>query len=102
MPHTALPKKAVQQKKFAKYVDQLSPENMRTALTRFTQFKTRYYKSDTGHESAQWLYKQISDLIEQSEAENDVSVRKFDHPWVQFSIIGNARCRVTDMPKRSL
>jgi leucyl aminopeptidase len=64
---------------------------MQVALTAFTQFHNRYYDSDNGHKSAQWLFKQIGDLIEQSEAENDVSVRKFDHDWKQFSIIGNVR-----------
>ncbi|KAG9062748.1 hypothetical protein KI688_005054 [Linnemannia hyalina] len=37
--------------------------------------------------SAQWLYKQISDLIEESDADSDVSIRKFQHKWDQFSII---------------
>ncbi|KAF9413605.1 Leucine aminopeptidase 1 [Podila epigama] len=82
-----LPKTAVHQKKVARYVDQLSTANMEVALTEFTSFNTRYYKSETGFKSAQWLYKQISDLIEETEAESDISIRKFDHPWKQFSII---------------
>jgi len=83
-----LPKAAVHQDKVARYIDQLSTANMEVALTEFTSFNTRYYKSDTGHQSAQWLYKQISDLIENTEGESDISIRKFDHPWKQFSIIG--------------
>ncbi|KAF9096331.1 Leucine aminopeptidase 1 [Mortierella sp. GBA35] len=82
-----LPTAAVHQKKYARYVDQLSTANMEVALKEFTTFHTRYYKSETGKQSAQWLYKQISDLIEESEADNDVSVRKFQHKWDQFSII---------------
>jgi leucyl aminopeptidase len=61
---------------------------MQVKLTRFTEFHNRYYKSENGRQSAQWLYKEISDLIEESDSETDVSVRKFDHPWEQFSIIG--------------
>ncbi|KAG0303763.1 Leucine aminopeptidase 1 [Dissophora globulifera] len=83
-----LPREAVHQRKVARYVDQLSTANMEVALTEFTKFHTRYYKSETGHQSAQWLYKQISDLIEASDADSDVSIRKFEHPnWRQFSII---------------
>ncbi|KAG0028455.1 Leucine aminopeptidase 1 [Podila clonocystis] len=82
-----LPKAAVHQNKVARYVDQLSTANMEIALTKFTSFNTRYYKSDTGFESAKWLYKQISDLVEETDAESDISIRKFDHPWKQFSII---------------
>jgi leucyl aminopeptidase len=64
---------------------------MEVALTEFTGFYTRYYKSETGKQSAQWLYKQISDLIEESTADSDVSIRKFQHKWDQFSIIGKKR-----------
>ncbi|KAF9352105.1 Leucine aminopeptidase 1 [Mortierella sp. AD094] len=83
-----LPYSAVHQDKVARYIDQLSTANMEVALTEFTKFNTRYYKSDTGHQSAQWLYKQISDLIEETDADSDVSIRKFEHNgWKQFSII---------------
>ncbi|KAI8347491.1 leucine aminopeptidase 1 [Mortierella sp. GBAus27b] len=83
----SLPKEAVHQKRVARYAGKLSAANMEIALTEFTKFPNRYYNNDNGHRSAQWLFKQIGDLIEQSEAENDVSVRKFDHDWKQFSII---------------
>lgn len=63
---------------------------MEVALKEFTSFHNRYYKSETGKQSAQWLYKQISDLIEESNADSDVSIRKFQHKWDQFSIIGKA------------
>ncbi|KAF8936831.1 hypothetical protein EDD21DRAFT_374480 [Dissophora ornata] len=82
-----LPTSAVHQDKVARYIDLLSTANMEVALTEFTKFHTRYYKSETGHQSAQWLYKQISDLIEETEEDSDVSIRKFEHSWRQFSII---------------
>lgn len=90
---SALPKAAVHQNKVARYVDQLSTANMEVALNEFTTFHTRYYKSDTGLDSAKWLYKQISDLIEETSGESDISIRKFEHPWKQFSIIGKTRER---------
>ncbi|KAF9426953.1 Leucine aminopeptidase 1 [Entomortierella beljakovae] len=82
-----LPSAAVHQDKVDRYIDQLSTANMEVALKEFTSFHTRYYKSKTGFESAKWLYKQISDLIEDTDADSDVSIRKFDHSWDQFSII---------------
>ncbi|KAG0064669.1 Leucine aminopeptidase 1, partial [Podila epicladia] len=93
----SLPNAAVHQYKVARYVDSLSSANMEVTLTEFTQFNTRYYKSETGHQSAQWLYKQISDLIEETEAESDISIRKFEHPWKQFSIIARFKGRNEDL-----
>ncbi|KAF9981943.1 Leucine aminopeptidase 1 [Mortierella antarctica] len=84
----ALPMAAVHQDKFDRYVDELSTANMKVALTKFTSFRTRYYKSEHGVASAKWLHKQISDLIENSNGVSDISLRKFKHEnWDQFSII---------------
>ncbi|KAF9110155.1 Leucine aminopeptidase 1 [Mortierella sp. AM989] len=82
-----LPKEALHQEKYERYAGQLSTANMEVALTKFTSFHTRYYKSESGRDSAKWLYKQISDLIEESDASSDISIRKFKHNWDQFSII---------------
>ncbi|KAG0264632.1 Leucine aminopeptidase 1 [Linnemannia exigua] len=87
LTHLPLPKKAVHQTKVARFVNSLSTANMEVALTEFTSFHNRYYRSKTGLQSAQWLYKQISDLIEESTTDSDVSIRKFQHKWDQFSII---------------
>ncbi|KAF9972086.1 Leucine aminopeptidase 1 [Modicella reniformis] len=59
---------------------------MKVALTEFTKFYNRYYNNDNGLKSAKWLFKQISDLIEESET-TGVGVLRFDHNWKQFSII---------------
>ncbi|KAF9209815.1 Leucine aminopeptidase 1 [Haplosporangium sp. Z 27] len=83
----SLPNEARNQDKYEKYADQLSTANMEVALTQFSSFHTRFYRSETGHNSAKWLYKQIADLIEDSEASSDITIRKFEHSWSQFSII---------------
>ncbi|KAG0007366.1 Leucine aminopeptidase 1 [Entomortierella chlamydospora] len=72
---------------FQYYVKDLSKAYMEVVLTDFTKFHNRYYKSHYGLEAAQWLYKKVSDLIEESDASADVSLRKFKHDWDQFSII---------------
>jgi bacterial leucyl aminopeptidase len=65
----------------------LSKENMRRNLEKLTSFYTRYYKSQTGIESAAWLYGQVQSVIYESGAYQGVTVEKFNHPWGQFSII---------------
>jgi leucyl aminopeptidase len=72
-------------KKLAK---SLKAKNMRTHLETFTAFHTRYYKSQTGIESAEWLYGQVNDTITAAGADKyGATVSKFAHPWGQFSII---------------
>lgn len=72
-------------KKMAK---DLKQDNMRKHLEKFTSFHTRYYKSDYGRQSAEWLYGQVEDLIKDSgAAKHGATVKKFDHSWGQPSII---------------
>lgn len=66
----------------------LSKANMRSNLEHFTSFHTRYYKSETGIESATWLYDQVTSVIHESgAADYGATVEKFEHSWGQFSII---------------
>ncbi|KAJ5622138.1 hypothetical protein N7528_005370 [Penicillium herquei] len=66
----------------------LSKSNMKKNLEHFTSYHTRYYKSKTGIESAEWLLSQVSDVVHESGAtEYGATVERFDHPWGQFSII---------------
>ncbi|KAK4942283.1 Leucine aminopeptidase 1 [Elasticomyces elasticus] len=66
----------------------LDKDNMWKHLEGLTSFHTRYYKSQYGIDAATWLYGQINDTISAAGAFNySASLRKFDHPWGQFSII---------------
>ncbi|EPS30775.1 hypothetical protein PDE_05727 [Penicillium oxalicum 114-2] len=66
----------------------LNKDNMKKNLEHFTSFHTRYYKSDYGRQSAEWLYSQVSAVVQESGAtEHGASVERFAHPWGQFSII---------------
>jgi bacterial leucyl aminopeptidase len=66
----------------------LDKSNMRKHLETFTSFHTRYYKSDHGKASAEWLYGQIKDILEASgAAKHGATVTRFPHEWQQFSII---------------
>lgn len=66
----------------------LSKANMKKNLEHFTSFHTRYYKSNYGIQSAEWLYSQVSAVVHESGAtEYGARVERFAHPWGQFSII---------------
>jgi leucyl aminopeptidase len=68
--------------------ENLDKNNMRKNLEKFTSFHTRYYKSKTGIESANWLYGQVDAIVKKSgAAEYGATVEQFAHPWGQFSII---------------
>ncbi|KAF9982807.1 Leucine aminopeptidase 1 [Mortierella antarctica] len=82
-----LPKAVSHQDKFALYVDKISTANMKTALTTFSSFNNRYYKSPTGVESAKWLEKQVSDLIATAGGKSVSNVRRVSHSFSQFSIV---------------
>ncbi|KAM0810541.1 putative Leucyl aminopeptidase [Seiridium cardinale] len=66
----------------------LSKSHMKDHLETFTSFRTRYYKSDYGRQSSEWLLKQVQDTIEEAGAdEYGVNAKHFKHPWGQNSII---------------
>lgn len=69
-------------------LSKLNKTNMRTHLEHFTSFHTRYYKSDYGRQSSEWLLKQVNKTVANSGAlKHGASVRRFTHPWAQNSII---------------
>lgn len=61
---------------------------MREHLEKFTSFHTRYYKSDTGRQSSEWLLQTVQDTIKDAGADkHGVSAKHFKHSWGQNSII---------------
>ncbi|RDW67148.1 putative aminopeptidase [Aspergillus mulundensis] len=66
----------------------LNKGNMQKDLEKFTSFHTRYYKSKTGIQSAEWLLDQVLKVIRDSGADKwGATVQRFEHSWGQFSII---------------
>ncbi|KAJ3409585.1 Leucine aminopeptidase 1 [Chytridiales sp. JEL 0842] len=80
----------------------VSIPHMTEFLTEFSSFKTRYYQSASGKESAQWLFDQVSKLADaaNSEGKVKVSLEKFEHAWTQFSIIVRVEAAESAMRKR--
>lgn len=80
------PAKASFQDKVKPLLKNLTKSNMHDNLETFSSFHTRYYKSDYGKQSSEWLLQQVQDIITESGAE-DVFAEHFPHSWQQSSII---------------
>ncbi|KAJ3060851.1 Leucine aminopeptidase 1, partial [Rhizoclosmatium hyalinum] len=69
-----------------KLFDEISIPRMQAFLTTFSGFRTRYYQSLSGEQSADWLYTQLTEITSKNPAVK-TSVSKFLHGWGQFSIV---------------
>lgn len=76
------PKKIAQNETVSKLLRKLDQKNMRKHLETFTAFHTRYYKSDYGRQSSEWLLDQVNKTLD-----GVGHVRHFKHEWGQNSII---------------
>ncbi|WVQ84463.1 hypothetical protein IAT38_006615 [Cryptococcus sp. DSM 104549] len=71
-------------KEIKSYIKSLDIDHMKEFLTKFSSFRTRYYRSDTGKESQQFL---LGKLKEITKPHSGISIKEFPHPWGQNSII---------------
>ncbi|KAG9219152.1 hypothetical protein CCMSSC00406_0001562 [Pleurotus cornucopiae] len=77
-------------KKVESVLKTLSTEGPKSNLEKFTSFRTRYYRSDTGRQSQQWLLAQISKITADWSSKSLrklINVSEFPHSWGQNSII---------------
>jgi bacterial leucyl aminopeptidase len=82
------PKKCTQQEVVKPLLKDLSKVEMEANLQKFTSFHTRYYKSDYGRQSSEWLLGKIQGIIKDAGADKyGVSASAFPHTWQQSSII---------------
>ncbi|THH31073.1 hypothetical protein EUX98_g3111 [Antrodiella citrinella] len=71
-------------------LDTLSTQHPKENLKEFTSFTTRYYQSETGRQSQQWLLSRISNITAEYSSEtvkDKITITQFKHPWGQHSII---------------
>jgi len=80
------PSNVTHQDELKPLLKQLNKSNIQANLEVFTSFHTRYYKSDYGKQSSEWLLKNIQGVIKDSGAKS-VYAKHFPHPWGQNSII---------------
>lgn len=64
-------------------IDQIG---MRLNLLNLTKFKTRYYKSEFGHNASVWLQELVVNITASNPS---ITVTNFSHPWGQDSIIAH-------------
>lgn len=81
------PSKLSNQKTLKPLIKILSKLNMQNNLEKFTSFHTRYYKSDYGRQSSEWLLGVIEEMISDAGASKSVYAAPFPHSWEQSSII---------------
>ncbi|KAH7319885.1 hypothetical protein B0I35DRAFT_430069 [Stachybotrys elegans] len=81
------PEKCTEQKALDKLFGKLDKSNMKANLEKLTSFHTRYYKSQTGLESSDWVLKKVDEIIKGAGAEDVVHVESFPHTWQQHSVI---------------
>lgn len=82
------PAKPALQKELKPLLKELKKKNMQANLEKFTSFHTRYYKSDYGRQSSEWLLEQVQTIIEDSGADKYGAYAKpFTHSWGQNSVI---------------
>ncbi|CAA7259515.1 unnamed protein product [Cyclocybe aegerita] len=68
----------------------LSVKGPRENLEKFSSFRTRHYRSDTGKESQKWLLTKIFEITSEYASESlrdNIRTTEFTHSWGQNSII---------------
>jgi len=63
---------------------------MKENLKTFTTFRTRYYRSETGRQSQQWLLSKITEITKTDADESlrgRISIAEFPHAWGQNTIV---------------
>ncbi|KAI0663041.1 peptidase [Cubamyces menziesii] len=71
-------------------IDTLEIQNLRDGLDKFTSYRTRYYRSETGKQSQQWLLGKITEITKKfapKALQDAISIQEFPHSWAQNSII---------------
>ncbi|CEP24344.1 unnamed protein product [Cyberlindnera jadinii] len=66
-------------------ITHIDKANLHDNLAHLSSFFSRYYKSDTGKESAEWLFRKLESIVDNST--HPIKVERFKHSWQQFSII---------------
>lgn len=85
VPKYNYPTLASKQLVVAPLLKQIDMESVKANLAKFSSFYTRYYKSSTGLDSANWLLGKLEEL---TSAVSNATITKVKHDgWDQFSII---------------
>ncbi|KAJ2778339.1 hypothetical protein GGI15_004204, partial [Coemansia interrupta] len=78
---TTFPTSLTHQSQVSKLLAKVSEDTPRSVLTEFTKFNNRYYNSQNGKQSSEWLLKTIKQLVP------GVNATLFTHQFPQSSVI---------------
>lgn len=75
--------------KITKVIKSLSTDGPRANLEKFTSFRTRYYRSQTGRDSQLWLMGKIQEIVDENALTSStvITIEEFEHSWLQNTII---------------
>ncbi|CDO74057.1 hypothetical protein BN946_scf185043.g107 [Trametes cinnabarina] len=71
-------------------IDTLAIQNLRDTLDKFTSYRTRYYRSETGKQSQKWLLSKTTEITKKfapKALQDVISIQEFPHSWAQSSVI---------------
>jgi leucyl aminopeptidase len=94
--NVAFPRKVIHKDDVAKLSKNLSKENMQKNLEKLSSFHTRYYKSEYGLQSSEWVLEKVNSIIEEAGASDTVFAESFPHTWQQNSVIATIPGQTND------
>lgn len=77
----------------------LTTDGPRELLEKFSSYRTRYYRSETGKESQKWLLSRIEQITAEAampELRALITINEFAHPWGQNTVIARINGSSTD------
>jgi len=69
-------------------IQEMEIANLRSTIDSLSAYYTRYYKSDTGKEASEWMFKQFTEL---SAGRSDITVEYFEHSFAMPSVIARIK-----------
>eukprot|EP00339_Tiarina_fusa_P001781 CAMPEP_0117019190 /NCGR_PEP_ID=MMETSP0472-20121206/14767_1 /TAXON_ID=693140 ORGANISM="Tiarina fusus, Strain LIS" /NCGR_SAMPLE_ID=MMETSP0472 /ASSEMBLY_ACC=CAM_ASM_000603 /LENGTH=308 /DNA_ID=CAMNT_0004724105 /DNA_START=118 /DNA_END=1040 /DNA_ORIENTATION=- len=85
----SIPEKCTREKLVNELIDLLDVNFLYDNLIELTQFWNRFYTSQFGVNSAEWIYEQYQTMISNTPNDLDISVQFVNHTWAQPSVIAS-------------
>src|SRR2546423_10029180 len=82
-----IPTKLQHQKTLHKLIKQVNVFNIEQNLIKLTSFHTRFYRTSSGAAASEWIQSMLEEYKSTASKEWNITIRPFEHEWVQNSII---------------
>ena len=87
MPCSAVPEKLAHQESLHKVIEQVNVSSIERNLLTLTSFHTRYYRTSSGAAASRWIQGILEGYASTASKGWNITVKPFQHSWVQNSII---------------